>query len=122
MLTLLTKQGSVTLVTTVGYIVFDVVDVVGKGSMQVRSVSCRIASRPDPDPRRVVIWIGQRGSTTGTDSSDGVIANGFASASQFLTRLMPDDFNLNITEMIGFGFEGEIGDVCEARVLYSEVD
>lgn len=102
----------------VGYILFEVKGLSGVIPIRLKAVSCNNETRPNADPRRAVVWVGQSGSTTGDDSSDGIIASGFVSVDGDLTKVLPPYFKLKSTNMIGFKFVGEQNDICNARVLY----
>lgn len=115
----LARDGSVTLTASlVGYILFEVSEITGIDPMILKAISCNNETRPNADARRAVVWVGQSGSTTGDDSSDGIIASGYVSINGDLVEILPPNFELKNTEMIGFKFEGENSDVCNARILY----
>ncbi len=120
---MLTENGSVTLgIGLVDYILFEVKELSGIIPILLKSVSCNNETRPNADPRKALVWVGQSGSTTGDDSSEGLIASGYVSVNGDLVKLLPPDFKLYSTNMIGFRFEGENLDVCNARVLYEVIE
>lgn len=117
----LAKSGQVTLgIALVDYILFEIIDI-SKKAIFLRGVSCNNDTRPNADPRKAFVWAGQSGSTTGQDSSDGKIASGYVSVNGDLVKLLPKDFRMEPNEMIGFRFEGENLDVCNAKILFEVV-
>lgn len=117
----LARSGTVTLgVGLVDYIIFEIAETVGIRKLRLKGVSCNNETRPNADPRRAFVWVGQSGSKVGADASDGVIASGYVSINGDLVENFVD-FILENNEMIGFYFEGENGDVCNAKILYEVV-
>ena len=120
---MLTKSGTVTLgVGLVGYIRIKVASLSGSGTIDLRGVSCKNATRPTADPRLALIWIGTSMASEGLGSSDGILDSGVVSTNIHLVKLLPERFNLRSGEMIGFRFEGENLDKCEAKIMYEVAD
>lgn len=106
-------------VSELGYIRFDIGKIGGGRKVDLIGVSFTNTTREQGDPRPAYAWKGKASKdSVGTDASDIPIAIGYVCTSGDIVKYFSKEFILLSDDQIGFIFEGENADECEARIIF----